>query len=243
MDTLLNSTALTRLHADAPTFGYALAMGKDTFTDVGDRLFAAGLSDPENITPEIVRPLYDEIRKHAEEIGRAKHKPMKDQKESSRVSQASKLSNFVQLATCAQDNDAVTAAYTWMRESDPKKGYGLSGYTKVQSALVALKKALGKDPLADLETLQQAIRDSQAKAPETASEAVGKAIDAMLKATGEDSEEASPHADAFGRLLKANPQDPVKAAMVSLMAIKAWFEREEQAKEQAAALAAGGLSI
>lgn len=237
------STALQRIFSDIPAFGYAMAMGKDTFTDVGDRLFRAALSDP-SITSDVVGPLYDAIHAEAVSIGLSKHKPMKDQTRKSRNSQVSKLANFPTMAGYAQDNDAVVAAYDWLRTpaADPADGLGISGYTKVVKALVGMKETLVADVYASETDLRDAIVTALTPERETASEAAGRIAEAWQTLVHGSDKSPAMFQPEFAALLAANPHDPAKQVQAALDAIVAWHKGREDQADRAAKLAAGGLS-
>jgi hypothetical protein len=236
------STAMQSLFASVPAFGYAIAMGKDTFTDVGDRIFRAALSDV-TITADIVPALYDAIHSEAVAVGLAKRKPMKDQTTKSRNSQVSKLANFPILAAFAQANDDVVTVYDWLRSTavgsnGQPEGLGVSGYTKVVSALVAMKAALVKDGGADTATLQSAVIDALHVAPDSASEAVAKVAATWEKLVhGDEKSGPSIHADAFSALLAGYPADYARTIGDNLAAIVAIFERVERDAAAAVAIA------
>lgn len=237
------SVAMQRIFSDVPSFGYAMAMGKDTLTDVGDRLFRAALSDP-GITPEITGPLYDAIRAEAVTVGLSKHKPMKDQTRKSRNSQVSKLANFPQMAGYAQDNDAVVAAYEWLRTpaADPADGLGVSGYTKVVACLVEMGRVLVADRQASEADLRDAIVTALTPEREEASVAAQRVADAWQTLVHGSEKTPAAFQPEFAALLAANPHDPAKQVQAALDAIVAWHKGREEAADRAAKLAAGGLS-
>lgn len=235
------SVTMTRLFADAEKFGYALAMGKDTFTDVGDRLFRGALSDP-SIDADTVAPLYSKIREHAVATGIAKGKPMPDQSAKSKASQVSKLANFPIIALFAQENDAVVPVYEWMRGTGEGE-LALSGYTKVLKALGGMRKTLASNPQADEADLRDAVEAALVAKDTLASDEVQKIADSWNAMVHGTDKTAAPFPDMFAALLGGTSNPHVKEVGVILQGIVNRFREIEAVKASETSRATSGLSL
>jgi hypothetical protein len=219
------SDTVERIFAETETAAYALAMGKDTFADVGDKWLRAAESD-DSVSPDMVRPFYIGVYSRARTIASANHKVMKDQTDKSRDSQISKMVNFVTIGTAARDNDAVIPAYEYGRKQ------AAGGYTKVVKALVAMKAVLVKRPDADEEALKAAIDAALTEKPVLASEEVAKVEKAWEKLAFGDEKSGYPFEREFAALLAGYPGDNHAKRIGGLLAqVRVIFEKAEKAAE------------
>ena len=219
------SDTVQSVFAMTETAAYSLAMGKDTFADVGDMWLRAAESD-ETVEPDMVRPFYIGLYARARTIASVNHKVMKDQTDKSRDAQISKMVNFVTIGIAARDNDAVIPAYEHGRKS------AAGGYTKVVKALVAMKAVLVKKPDADEPTLVAAIDAALEVAPVLASEEVAKMEKAWEKLAFGDEKSGHPFEREFAALLSGYPGDNHAKRIGGLLAqVRVIFEKAEKAAE------------
>jgi len=221
------SDTVERIFAQTETAAYSLAMGKDTFADVGDMWLRAAESD-ESVSPDMVRPFYIGLYARARTIASVNHKVMKDQTDKSRDAQISKMVNFVTIGTAARDNDAVIPAYEYGRK------LAVGGYTKVVKALVAMKAVLVKRPDADEPTLVAAIDAALEEKKVLASAEVGKIEKAWeTLAFGNEKTADFPHEQAFAALLAGYPGDNYAKRIGAMLSdVRVIFEKAEKAAEE-----------
>jgi hypothetical protein len=219
------SDTVERIFAATETAAYSLAMGKDTFADVGDMWLRAAESD-ETVEADMVRPFYIGLYARARTIASVNHKVMKDQTDKSRDAQISKMVNFVTIGTAARTNDAVIPAYEHGRKS------AAGGYTKVVKALVAMKAVLVKDEDADEPTLVAAIDAALEAKKDLASEEVAKMEKAWDKLAFGDDKTGHPFEREFAALLAGYPSDNYAKRISQMLGhVRVIFEKMEKAAE------------